>query len=236
MKTSINTLGKFIKKRRLELGMSVSELAKLVKLTMYSIYTYEGGYGHSNGSEMTDELKLKFSEALQCSVLEIEQKLPQHKRFICKKIPTNKLGKMLHAKRLKFNLSQKALCEKIGLKSEWRYRELESGINKKMNQQFAESLSLVLEIPLDKLKPFVTNSIILANSSMTKCTTEFGKYIRSKRISLGMSGEKLGKSLDVSRATISLFELGKLKPKDSQILILSEALNVKVETLEKLSV
>lgn len=235
MKTQKSELGKFIKKRRLSLGLSVLELAKLVGLSIHSIYAYEGSFGHSTGSEMTVELKNKFVKALQCNLSEIESKLPKSRKFISKKVPTNKLGKILHAKRLKFNLSQKALCMKIGIKSDWRYRELELGITKKMNQQFAESLSVVLEIPLDKLKPFVTNSIILANSSMTKCTTEFGKYIRSKRISLGISGEKLGKALDVSRATISLLELGKLKPAEVHLINLADVLNVKIETLEKLS-
>lgn len=235
MKTPQPKLGKFIKERRQSLALSVPDLAKLLGLSIDSIYAYEAGYGHSKGSEMTAELKSKFSSALGCEVSEIESLLPMPRKKLGKIIPNNKLGRMLYFKRIKKNLSHEEIYLQLGIRSDCKYRHLESGRKQKMSRELAESLSDILEIPLKKLKPFIANKVVLANRHMSQSTSKLGTFIRSKRRSMGMSGQEFGDKLGITKASISLLELGKTsKPSRTFLIAISEVLNVKVKKLESL--
>lgn len=64
---------------------------------------------------------------------------------------------------------------------------------------------------------------------------EFGALVRKARVKLNLSQRTLAKSVDKDATTVSRWEKGERRPKQGSLIILSNVLHIKIQTLQALA-
>ncbi len=229
-------LGGFIRERRLILGLTQKQLANKVRLSLPCIAKYE--YGRIRGSAMSSILVRRFTKALQCPSENISELLPQKVKVwrLSVEPPPTELGILVFSRRQELRLTQDELGQRMGTQSNSTYNFIETGKSKTISLDMGERLAKALEMDFSLLEPF-TKEKLLAYSAYRKRQSEsaLGRFIRSKRIELNMSQEKLAIKLGVTRAYISEMEIGKANlSQSSRLSEIAEILGVDIRVIEAL--
>ena len=212
-------LGKFIRARRLKLGLSQVEAAKL------------GGISKGEWSELETGKRLNinarciagFSMALRCEPSRLEALAPKRRR----PEPKNELGKFIRARREKLGLTEAEFSRKLKVGSSRVYKlEL---CSRYISFQSVSRLAGALQLRPQVLLKFTNKNAKAAGNGL-------GKHIRARRTELLFSQSNLAEKLGVSKAYVSLIELGAqyLSTSDHMIERLAEILKLDVATLKSL--
>gem|GEM_PF-5102456 len=225
-------LGMFIRQRRLALGMFSKDLAKKVGLGASVIVHYELAGNHIDGSMMSLKLRRKFAKALKCSLKEFEALLPKRRRYFRKVYDPGTLSSLLYNRRVRLNIDQQEIISMHGISG---YSKFESGKSKAISLSQAKILSKMMGIPIKKFHPFIRYP---HTKNLTANESSLGGFIREKRMGLHMSQQELADKIGVTRASVSLMEIGnELKGHNPKRLsALAKALKVNMAELTSLVV
>ena len=220
MVSSGSELGKFIRVRRIKLGLTQVGAAKPGGISQ----------GEWSGMETGKRRRLSakyiavFSEVLQCEPSQLEALNPEKKQAELK----TELGKFIRARREELGLTKTDLARELKVNSSY-VNQLELH-ERYIIYQTARRLVIVLRLEPQALLKFITNQNAKAAGS------GLGKLIRTRRRELLLSQSDLAKELGVSKAYVSLIELGALHLNQSDYLLerLAEILKLDVVMLKSL--
>jgi transcriptional regulator with XRE-family HTH domain len=205
-------LGNFVRKRRLELGLSQVELGNQTKY-FKCISDVETGkrYCYDLKYYQLEEL----AKVLQCDLDELRKLVPD--RFFSK----TELGKIIYSRRKELNMSIEEFARRMNItlqkaKSIERHR-------KSIDGDLIILLSEVLNLEAQVLVKFKKKSP----------ESKLGQLIRKRRKELGLSGSDLARRLDVAKQTVNQIEFGKspLNSSDGMIEKLAEILKIDASEL-----
>jgi transcriptional regulator with XRE-family HTH domain len=218
MTPSKTELGKFIRRQRLALGLSQTELSALVGLKQTSISQLEIGKSRF----LKEELLVKLSFALKCDSEELRSLIPKMPPVTT---PRTELAKLIVNRRTELGLSQSQLRKKLGFSRDVVRLETKAI---RLNYATAEKLAALLELDISVFLPFL-------NLWKKKTTNKFGELVRRKRLMLGITLRQLSNMVGVSYQYLSFLETGKYVVSADSLIIekLSEALDISLEELKE---
>ena len=188
-------LALFIRQRRKELGLTQMELALRLNMSQNNISRIESGE-----NPYPRKIKIKqIAHALDCKVEELLHMIPQNSSHK----PKTRLGRLIQARREELDMTQSGLATRLN-KSTSYVRWVERGKKSYITPDLIDSWAEALELSTSPFKPFVRKPV----SRYKPSKSALGAYIRSKREEREMTQEQLGKKIGVTRAAISLIELG----------------------------
>ncbi len=150
----------------------------------------------------------------------------QSKMKVTPEIKTIEFGKFIRSKREEHGMSLKSFAEKMNM-GYGNAKKLESGETKYITFCFVKSFAMLFGLDFAR----VTKSI---EPNRKPTDSKLGQLIRTRRIELGFTLEKLGKKLNMTRQYINQIESGRsnLSGSDDIIVELAEALGISKENLE----
>ncbi len=190
MTPSTNELGKFIRARRLELGIVQTKLAKMTGIKQRTLSYIE--IGNYKSVKKVNRL----AKALGLASEQIEALIP--KKTLAE--PKTKLARLVRSRREELDLTQKQLTKKLRLTIQ-NLRILETR-RSYLRHTTMKRLAKALKLELLILNQFT-------NRNKNRKTTEhpLGNLIRSRRDQLGMTLRQLAKKLGVTYQRVSQLEL-----------------------------
>jgi|SRR5581483_5612246 len=205
-------LGRLLRRRRLKLDLRQTQVAKACGMAQNQYSRLEVG-----GQKNLEPIQVRrLSRVLLCSAKEIAAKLPIKRT----QKPRTKLGKLIRAKREKLGLSLEDFAERVNMSvQEAKTLELK---RRRLNSKHILPLSETLKLKLIMLLPF---------GPYKESSADLGIYIRERRVTLQMTQNELAKKCNVTRAEISVIELGLQKPGPTLTLKLAVHLKVQPRTL-----
>ena len=237
MTPSRTELGKFLRARRLELGLSQVQVVELAGLRQKFYSLLEIGIKH-----YPEAKKLKgLAKALKCEFSQLQSLVPARRQTKFKpktdlrKVgprtkPTNSaLGQLVRSRRQELKLSQSKLAGKLGVKRQF-VSQVELGrcylSNNEMIKRFAKALklktaNLLMLRPQRKLKE-------IKMAGMKPATV--GEFLASRRGKLGMTQEKLAGYVGISESVISVIEKSRRIPRPQILDKLEEVLKCEIPT------
>lgn len=183
-------LGRFIRTRRLKLGLSQVQLAKSAGANQTGISALETG----KTKRPKEKLMRNLAEALKCELAEL-------KKFVPKKLadePTTELGKLIKSRLQALGLTPDDLTEMLEV-SENCVNDWLTGQSLSISYKLLKPLAKAL-----KLKPADLSEFALKKNKPAK--TAFGQMIRQRRQERGWSGPVLAEKVGITCAGISLIE------------------------------
>ena len=181
-------LGRFIRARRLALGLCQKEVAERVGVSQNYVSALEVGVTSSFHPRHTAGLAVVF----QCDPVELDALNPSPRRL--KKARTE-LGQLIYSRREALGLSRVELAERMD-RTVSRIRddiEYSPGVSLRV----AKKLAGALEMDISVFTPFMRAHCTRETQS------EFGRFIRSRRIERGLTQADLAKRLGVSHQYVS---------------------------------
>lgn len=193
MSDAVTPFGRFVRQRRLALGLNQKSLAKSCGMTQ----THFSSLEIKGRKLVSDELLQKLAVALQCEIGELQAHLPT----IELPQPTTDLGHRIRSAREALGLSIAQLAKKAGMseKTVWRF---EFGIAWYLSLRSALKLAVALEQPLAVFTEYLPPDKVVSRSAL-------GQTIRQCRISKGISARELSRRLDLCAQAMSAIESGK---------------------------
>ena len=202
MVSSGSELGKFIRVRRIKLGLTQVGAAKPGGISQ----------GEWSGMETGKRRRLSakyiavFSEVLQCEPSQLEALNPEKKQAELK----TELGKFIRARREKLGLTEAEFARKLKVGSSRVYKlEL---CSRYISFQSVSRLAGALQLQPQVLLKFTNKNAKAAGNGL-------GELVRARRRELLLSQSDLAKELGVSKAYVSLIELGALHLNQSDYLL-----------------
>ena len=210
-------LGRFVRERRLALGMGQIALDERTGLGSRISMIEIGKRQYLN-----DDQLCRLAKALQCDEEELRSRMPV--KPVAK--PKTELGHFIHARREELGLSIQAFAKKMGIMV-YQAKKLENGKHKHLIYARASRLARVLELDPSALARFM-------GPGQKDATSELGILMRKRRKELSMSAIELAKKLGVSRQFVDNIEYGRnnLSQSDDLLKRLAEALELDVSVLE----
>ncbi|MDP3784544.1 MAG: helix-turn-helix domain-containing protein [bacterium] len=191
MATSRTKLGKFIRARRIKLGLSQAKAAKFGRIRQSECSALEIG----KRLFLSAKLIAGLSRALRCEPSRLEALAPK-KRL---KESKTELGKFIKARREELGLTRADLERKLKAhRSRVYILEL---LPRYVNFQSARRLAKALQLKPQALLKFTSKNAKAAGNGL-------GELVRARRRELLFSQSVLAKKLGVSKACVSLIELG----------------------------
>lgn len=197
-------LGKFIRARRLKLGLSQTQLGKLVGVSQAEISRYEIGRSRLNEQTMKN-----LASALRCELNELC--VLQEPTRAQKTMPKTELGKLIYTRREEFGLSLNDLAKRSGL-SRNHVRRLEGKTCTHLRTKTAFVLAQTLKISNAELSRFVETREKPTDSKL-------GKVIREQRHELGLSTDDLAQRIGTTPQFINQVELGLCTLSQSEVVV-----------------
>lgn len=223
MAPSVTELGKFIRERRLKLGLSQCALGDAAggKMPQYFITCLETGKSSYLSSKRVADL----ARALSCSPAKIGALVPKKQEVE----PTTEKGNLIRGRREQLGLTFAEFARRMGISLE-KARRME--ISKYPNIGRYSTLRLLAHAL--ELEPAVL--IRFVGWQRKQADSDLGRLIRSRREGLGLSCAELGRKLGISRAAMSQIELGetRLSQNDIKFAKLAKALRIDIAKLKAL--
>lgn len=222
MTPSKTELGKFLRARRLELGLSQVQVAKLTGMCHSNYSQLEVGK-HQPVFNANPKRFENLAEALNVEPQDLIV-------LVTRAEPKTERGKFIRNRREELGLSLGDLAERMG-------RSLNSVRSLELSK--SQGLSYGLLIPLSKaleLEPSVLSAFV---GGLEKTTNgSLGKLIRERRKESGYSISQLAEKLGVTRQYLSCVELGQvhLSQNDARIRQIAEVLELDAAELLALRV
>lgn len=218
MLPSKTRLGRLIRNRRLELGISQVSLAQKLNFPQEYISGLELGYKRYLNGDQTNRL----AEALHLD----HEKLRKYVPVKPGTVPRTKLGKLVRFYREGQGMTLKDLAMKMGVKLV-RIKTVELSKRKVISYNTASRLARALGIDFQILLPFISKSRTAAKGAL-------GELIRMRRREFGMSLGELGECIGVSKQYINIIELGQspLNQSGKRLAKLAYALHLDVDSLK----
>lgn len=198
---NIKKLGEFVRQRRKMMGITESQLAKMlnvrqtaissIELGKRSLIFYQGFKWH------------KMAKVLDCSVKDFRKFLPKQ----IKELPKTDLGRYIHRRRVALKISIKVFAKRMKMPI-YRARRLELGVHPAVKYETLRRVASALSVDLSELSKF-------AKTNQTVCENKLGKIIRVQRKNLCLSGNELAERLGVSRQYINQIEVGAINMRES---------------------
>ena len=220
MVPSKTALGKFLRFKRLGLGLRQTKVAKLSNMTQVGYSNFETGLS----KYLKPKNIKKLARVFKCQEVEISNLVPL--KFRVK--PKTKLGKFIRKRRKELGLSVDDFAKRLKVSvKEARSIEIHKK-RTKVNFRWLSPLSLALQIEPAELVKF--------GSSKKSRKSEFGNLIRLKRLELGFSLKVAALKLQVSAENVRLMENGKISfsTGDEKITKLAKILKIDLERLKAL--
>jgi transcriptional regulator with XRE-family HTH domain len=218
MKPTKTELGKYVREKRIELGLKQGTFAKRCGLPGSIISSIELGKTmcpHSSGL-------YKIAKALNCDLNELRKRIP------AKSIgqPITELGKFIRSRREKLGMPIEHLAEKMKI-SPNEVKRLEIRKNPSISYKRMRLLVEILDCDPSELIKFT-------GSTLKETKNKLGKLVRTRRQELGLSLEALAKKMNISRQFVSQIELGRsrLTGSSDKIELLAKVLDLDVHKLE----
>ncbi len=191
MRPSRTKLGRFLRTRRLKLGLRQVEVAECSGLFQTHYSSLEIG----KYKNLKPEQVKKLAEALQCDSTEIQAVIPVK----AVKEPTTELGKLIRARREELRMSIETFARRMKVKTDIATR-LEIRKAPSISSKFIPALAKALVFEADLLLRFAYRR--------AESKTEVGKCIRDYRIKSGLPNAEIALKLGVSRNLLNGIELG----------------------------
>ncbi len=204
MVPSHTELGSFIRARRLNLGLRQVQLAKQCGISQKEISAIEIG----RRKHPCDNSLNKLAKVLECDFEQLWGLTPVKP---CAQ-PTTELGRLIRSRREELGMSIKIFAKKMGITCVWaRHLEIRSS---SISYKTLDGLVEVLDFDRTVLTKFIETT-------------------RKESKELGMTLEKLGKELNVSRQFVNQIESGRAPLRSNEMIIkLTEVLGLDLNKLE----
>jgi len=196
-------LGRLIRSRRIELGMSCRELANELGISRHSIYEVESGKSSlilrsRRIGQLARVLRLDVSQLTSA-----RQKIRKGKR-----ITASTLGGFLTLKRLELAMDQQEVSDKAEITLQF-LSDIECGRYFPKRGDLLNRLTKALGncvVPPELVRPALKNKG--EPRKVKKRRTAFGRFITSRRIELCLTQQQLAERLNVNRVVVTRIELG----------------------------
>jgi transcriptional regulator with XRE-family HTH domain len=214
-------LGKFVRARRLQLGLSQPKTAKLADLQESLLSRMEVG----KTKRFRREALEKLAPVLQCEVMELVVLNGVGTRTE----PTSEFGKFVRVRMKSLGLDDTDVGRRLGRTSRFRSAKLQQICGFRSLKKWAR----VLECDPVELRPF-----LIGRGFEPQPNATFGSYVRRRRLELGLSLQDVANVLDVTRQAVSLIEMGQtlLVTKPDSVAKLAQILQLKTEDLKRFQV
>lgn len=193
LRPSTTRLGRFIRQRRLKLGLGQVVLAELTGTSQTLISDIETGVRTYLDQQQPEE----FAARLKCNPQALRKLMPVE---IDVK-PTTGVSQLIRSRREELGLSRQDVANKMGTYA-YVVKDLETRTNPRLGYGRAQEVAKALA-----LKPIVFAPYVGRVGKPT--TSALGKLVRSRRKALIMSGYKLAKKLRVSPQYVHEIESGR---------------------------
>lgn len=211
-KPCTNNLGRRVRERRAELGMSGQQLADRVGVTRQTISYVELGQLKLTSSDVTLH---KFAEALGLPVGEL---LAVRSRRAIKQVQTDMstLGGYFAARRLELGLTQREVAERAGHTPSY-VSIIEKGYRVPLSTavKIAEVLECQIPMELEPAPGFAASLTRPMIRSHKVRSTAFGRFITERRLAQGLSQAELAEKAGLSQGGINGIETGRNTGKNS---------------------
>ena len=217
MTPSKTKLGKFLRARRLKLGLRQTEAAKISGMRQSHYSAFETGLFKSLKPKQLSSL----SKALQCEPLQLQS------LFFNKPEPKTELGKLIRTRRKRLGLTLKEFAKFSGINYPV-IRILENGIRDSFSYRLIKPLAKALALEPSVLSKYVGRKMKATDSKL-------GQLIRTRRKELAFNQIQLAEKLQITRQFLSQIELGKcpLSQNDIMIELLAKVLELDILELQK---
>lgn len=225
MKPCKTELGKFLRAKRLEKGLTQEDVAKYCGVSAVNISKIETGTIRPCRCFEKSKIYPKLAKLFGVDEAEIKALIPEKFEAESK----TELGRFIRARRKTLGLSIKEFAERLHVRI-YFIRQIEIA-GKTILYKRARQIANALEIDVKELSKFI--AVIGVKSKKQSKTNSFGDFVREHRKILCLSTYELSELLDVSRNYVSLVELGKTNPQKKSFLEkLAKVLCVDVVELE----
>lgn len=191
MELPVTEIGRFVRKERLRLGMSLNEFATACDLSRMQIRNIEQGVPKiprtltlnkiANFLEVNVEILLEFTNQQSITF-------------------NTELGKIIQNSRLKNNLSISRLSKITGIKA-YIIQKMEKGERFEYREYYAETLAKTLKLDYENLR-----MVMLINEIGDKKITRLAVLIKTERLKRNMSKSEFAEACNVSANIISTLE------------------------------
>jgi len=196
-------LGRLIRSRRIELGMSCKELANELGINRIDLYCIELGkisliHSSRRIRQLACVLRLDVSQLVSA-----RQKTRKGRR-----ITASTLGGFLTLKRLELAMDQQEMSDKAEITLQF-LSDIECGRYFPKRGDLLDRLTKALDncvVPFELVRPALKNKGVPVK--VKKRRTAFGRFITSRRIELCLTQQQLAERLAVSRVVVTRIELG----------------------------
>ncbi|HLD18286.1 MAG TPA: helix-turn-helix domain-containing protein [Patescibacteria group bacterium] len=217
MTPSKTAFGSFVRRLRLERGMSQDLVAEKTGLAQTIVSMIEVG----TRRYLNDHQLGQLAETLGCSKEDLRQYIPIKRTAQ----PKTDLGRLIRSRREEIGLSLSDFAQKMGMTPQ-KARALETKRNPGIHHALVRPLANALDLDSSVFFQFVKKG--------KRPDGELGRLVRERREKLGMTPDILAKKLGVTRQYVNYIELGKccLSENDDLIARLAKILELDVKVLE----
>lgn len=189
-------LGRFLRVRRLQFGLSQASIGKLAGIRQNIYSALETGLCRYPNIKFLE----KIANALKCGAEELQILVPEKKL----REPKTELGKFIEYRRKVLGLTRKQLAKMLGFSGE------NGGfiVKKKfLRVDLVKKYADILKCDPTELESFV----LVGCWRMKESDSIIGSHIRRQRVKLGITQEQLAEKMGVTKQYVSYIELGKEK-------------------------
>ena len=194
MKPCTTKLARFIRSRRLSLGLSQRAFAEKLGVSQSFISELEMGKQRS----FRFERLTTWAKILGCSREELVKRMPKKPT----PVPLPELGRLIRSRRKKLGLSMADFAKRLGVD----LKQARSWERRRPTPSLRRNSAILLAKALE-LEPSAFFKFVGFVKKET--TSKLGSVVRERRKELGLSQVELAKRLGVSRQVVSQIELGK---------------------------
>jgi len=202
---AVGKLGKFLRKRRLAIGLSLRDVHKFYGVRFMTVSHLERGEQKSMNSKIRSALSLAYGVSEQ-TLMNLEPR----EKYVLPKAP---LGRLIKQARLRLDIGRVKFAAKAGINFE-SIMAIENGSQRTLSFAQISKLAQVLGINPKELTPFVKAH---GRQKPRGNSASLGRFVTHRRLKLGLSQKQLAEKLEKTRQYVSLIELGKITLCNSSI-------------------
>lgn len=207
-------LGKLIRSRREELGLSLPAFAKKMGMTPQQAKHLE--------VKKNPGICYGLSKPL-ASALELDPSVIAQFAGNIRKQTNSKLGQLIRARRKELGMSLNVLAEKLNVSRQF-VNQIEFGQNcLSESDERIEQLAQVLEVDVNELQ-----AVRPLRRQKQMDRTPLGEFLATKRLELRLTQREVGKRAGIQYSTVSCVETGRFYPSPNLLVRLAKALRCEI--------